>query len=51
VRDRVARLPPIDEYAIHGIELEQPPQVQVFELCRFLADITRDEMQLRENDA
>ena len=27
---------------LHGIELEQPPRVQAFELCRFLADISRD---------
>ncbi len=44
VRDRVVQLPSIDEYAIHGIELEQAPRVQVFELCRFLADILRDEV-------
>ncbi len=39
VRDQAVELPSLDEYAIHGIELEQAPQVQVFELCRFLADI------------
>ena len=28
----------------HGIELEQAPRVQVFELCRFLADIAREQV-------
>jgi hypothetical protein len=28
----------------HGIELEQPPRVQVFELCRFLADVAREQV-------
>ena len=44
VRDRVMRLPSAAEYAHHGIELEQAPRVQVFELCRFLADVARDEV-------
>jgi uncharacterized protein DUF7003 len=44
VRGQALSLPVPDEYADHGIELEQPPQVQVFELCRFLADVARDQV-------
>lgn len=32
------------EYAHHGIELEDPPQVRVFELCRYLAAVCRDDV-------
>lgn len=42
VRNQAIHLPIIDEYVQHGIELEQAPRVQVFELCRFLADIARE---------
>lgn len=42
VRGHAFSIPPLDEYALHGIGLEQPPRVQVFELCRFLADMSRD---------
>jgi hypothetical protein len=42
VRDRAVKLPRPDEYAGHGIELEQAPRVRVFELCRCLAEIARE---------
>lgn len=42
VRDQAIPLPRVSDYARHGIELAQAPQVQVFELCRFLADIARE---------
>lgn len=42
VRGRSFPLPSSDEYSQHGIELEEPPRVRVFELCRFLADVARD---------
>lgn len=42
VRDQAIPLPSMREYADHGIELEQAPRVQVFELCRFLADAARE---------
>jgi len=42
VRGQSIRLPTIDEYATQGIELETPPRVQVFELCRYLAATMRD---------
>lgn len=42
VREQVIRLPGIDEYSRYGIELEQPPRVQVFEACRFMAAVARD---------
>ncbi|MFZ1138758.1 MAG: hypothetical protein ABR881_29235 [Candidatus Sulfotelmatobacter sp.] len=32
-------VPSLDGYAQHGISLENPPRVRVFELCRFLADV------------
>jgi hypothetical protein len=44
VRKQAIPLPGVDEYARHSIELEQAPRVQVFELCRFLADIARDQV-------
>ncbi len=44
VRDEVIPLPSIADYARHGIELEENPGVQVFELCRFLADIAREKV-------
>jgi hypothetical protein len=44
VREHPIPLPSVDEYARHGIELEEPPRVQVFELCRFLADIAREKV-------
>jgi hypothetical protein len=44
VRNRAIRLPALDAYRGHGIELEHPPRVQVFELCRFLADVAREQV-------
>jgi hypothetical protein len=44
VRDLAITLPAIDSYGRHGIELEQAPRVQVFELCRFLAAIAREQV-------
>jgi hypothetical protein len=44
VREQALSLPPLDQYARHGVLLEQAPRVQVFELCRFLADIARDQV-------
>lgn len=42
VRNAAVALPSVAEYGRHGIELEQAPRVQVFELCRYLADIARE---------
>jgi hypothetical protein len=44
VRGRALKLPPLEEYGRLGIELETPPQVHVFELCRYLADIEREKL-------
>ncbi|MFO0969231.1 MAG: hypothetical protein U0793_27055 [Gemmataceae bacterium] len=44
VRTRAIPLPSAGEYVRHGIHLEQAPRVQVFELCRFLAAIARDQV-------
>src|SRR5690349_3444666 len=42
VRGRAVPLPPRSAYAPHGIALEDAHQVQVFELCRYLAAVARD---------
>jgi hypothetical protein len=44
VRKQPIPLPSVGEYARHGIDLEQAPRVRVFELCRFLADIAREQL-------
>jgi uncharacterized protein DUF7003 len=44
VRDQAIALPSVADYVRHGIELEHEPRVQVFELCRFLADIAREQV-------
>jgi hypothetical protein len=44
VRGQAISLPNLEEYSRHGIELEQAPRVQVFELCRFLADVAREQV-------
>lgn len=44
------RLPRVEEYARHGIELEQAPRVQVFELCRYLAKIARENVLATESE-
>lgn len=44
VREQAIPLPSPGEYGRHGIELEAAPRVQVFELCRYLADIARDQV-------
>jgi hypothetical protein len=44
VRGRILSLPPIFDYPRFGIELEQPPRVQVFELCRYLAEVAREQV-------
>jgi hypothetical protein len=42
LRGRSRRLPALDEYAPHGIELEDPSRASVFELCRYLAAVERE---------
>lgn len=44
VRDQAIALPSVADYVRHGIELELEPRVQVFELCRFLAGIMREQV-------
>lgn len=44
VRGNPISLPTINEYAQHDIEIERPPRVQVFELCRFLAAVAREKV-------
>ncbi|WP_027015942.1 DUF7003 family protein [Comamonas composti] len=42
LRGKSLALPPLQAYADAGIELEQAPRVQVFELARYLAHVERD---------
>jgi hypothetical protein len=44
VRGQAVSIPPVKDYALHGVVLEQPPRVRVFELCRFLADGGREQV-------
>jgi hypothetical protein len=44
VRNQAMALPPVADYRRHGIELEEAPRVQVFELCRLLAPIAREQV-------
>jgi hypothetical protein len=44
LRGAALPLPPLADYARHGIVLEQPPRVRVFELCRYLAGISREQV-------
>ncbi|MEM7349296.1 MAG: hypothetical protein AAF657_00725 [Acidobacteriota bacterium] len=44
VRGAQVSLPPVSEYAEHGIVLEEPSQMRVYELCRFLAATRRAEV-------
>lgn len=48
VRGKAWKLPARDAYAQHGIELEDAAQVNVFELCRYLADAARDDVLATE---
>jgi hypothetical protein len=42
LRGQPIQIPPIDEYRRHQIELADPPKVQVFEFCRYLAAVHRE---------
>jgi hypothetical protein len=42
VCDRSLRLPLSEEYGLHGIKLEKTPRVHISELCRFIADVERE---------
>lgn len=44
VRGQALTLPGLETYERHGVELERPPRVHVFELCRFLAGIAREQV-------
>jgi hypothetical protein len=44
VREQAVPLPSAGEYARYGIALEQASRVQVFELCRYLAEIAREQV-------
>lgn len=44
VRGRASALPSLSEYERQGIVLYEPPQVQVFELCRYLAAVAREDV-------
>jgi hypothetical protein len=42
LRGRTIALPPLAEYSKRNIELKNPPEVRVFELCRLLAEVERN---------
>jgi hypothetical protein len=44
VRGKPIPLPNATDYTRYGIHLEDPPRVQVFEACRYLAHVARDEL-------
>ena len=44
VRGQPLRLPGREAYAQLGIALEEPPRIAVFELCRYLAAVARDQV-------
>jgi hypothetical protein len=44
VRGRVMALPPLEAYGHRGIQLEESPRIHIFELCRFLADVEREQL-------
>lgn len=44
LRGNVFELPPAALYAKHGIEISEPPRIQVFELCRFLGAVRRPQV-------
>jgi hypothetical protein len=44
VRGRVVMLPEPAAYERVGIVLEKPPRIQTFELCRWLAEVARDDV-------
>jgi hypothetical protein len=44
VHGKALLLPPLEDYTQRGIDLEEPPRVQVFELCRYLADVSREQV-------
>ena len=44
VRSEVVALPRLEEYKSRGIQLQSPPRMQVFELCRYLAETMRSQV-------
>lgn len=50
LRGRRLMLPSREQFARHGIELEDPERVHVYELCRFLADVARDDVLAKRDE-
>jgi len=50
LRGRLFPTPAPDDYTAHGIELEEPSRVRVFELCRYLAAVARDDVLANDDD-
>lgn len=44
VRGKPRQIPDVDDFAQYRLQLEQPPRVQVFELCRVLAATMREDV-------
>jgi hypothetical protein len=50
VRGKAVRIPEAKDYRRHEIDVKQPPRVQVFELCRYLAAAVRDDVLARPDE-
>ena len=50
VRGKPRPIPGAHEYARHGITLVEAPRVRVFELCRFLAAVIREDVMATETE-
>jgi hypothetical protein len=50
LRGRKHPIPSSNEYEQCGLTLEDPPRVQAFEFCRFVADVARDSVLATEDE-
>jgi hypothetical protein len=50
VRGRAIRMPNLQDYKRKGICIEDPKQLRVFELCRYLADTVRNAVLANESE-
>ncbi len=50
IRGERQPIPSFDQYVQLGITLQDPPHVQVFELCRYMADVAREFVLATEHE-
>ncbi len=50
LRGRKISIPAISEFVTCGIKLADPPRINVFELCRWLAETHREEILASEEE-